>query len=175
MAFVQILICANINTYKHAKARSGAARPSKRSSRLHVTHDAEQCTHRYKADLVRKFSAELTHFDTGKYTVIKYVFIQIIESPRVRYTFGLVWRSHDTESVWLGRAPAKARAWLPLHAPCAPGEVFESLSAADEAHEYMLTNANNGKIVVVVGKASAPHTKQERGFHANYYQGAITG
>ena len=30
--------------------------------------------------------------------------------------------------------------------------VFESLSNADEAHEYMLTNANNGKIVLVVRK-----------------------
>ena len=30
--------------------------------------------------------------------------------------------------------------------------VFESLASADAAHEYMLTNANNGKIVVVIKK-----------------------
>ena len=30
--------------------------------------------------------------------------------------------------------------------------VFDSLDAADAAHEYMLTNANNGKIVVMVKK-----------------------
>ena len=34
--------------------------------------------------------------------------------------------------------------------------VYDSLAAADAAHDYMLTNANNGKIVVVVSKGSKP-------------------